>query len=113
MSLLLISAGVGLVAITCAVLTFLDLRKAPIQFPNMAEIASYIATGVRAYLSRQLRTILLVTPFLAAVVWALLGPWVALTFTLGILTSLITAFLGMSAAVRANEKTAEDATTSP
>ena len=113
MSLLLVSVGVGLVAITSAVLTFLDLRKAPIQFPNMAEIASYIATGVRAYLSRQLKTILLVIPFLAAIVWALLGPWVALTFTLGIFTSLITAFLGMSAAVRANEKTAEDATTSP
>ncbi|MGA9350168.1 MAG: sodium-translocating pyrophosphatase [Anaerolineae bacterium] len=113
MSLLLISAGVGLVAIAVAVLTFRNLRKAPIQFPNMAEIASYIATGVRAYLSRQLKTILLVTPFLAAVVWALLGPWVALTFTLGIFTSLITTFLGMSAAVRANEKTAEDATTSP
>ncbi len=36
----------------------------------------------------------------------------AITFVLGVLTSLATAFLGMNAAVRANLKTADDATDS-
>lgn len=41
-----------------------------------------------------------------------LGLWVAVTFVLGVFTSLVTAYMGMSASTRANVKTADDATTS-
>ncbi|MGC8958745.1 MAG: sodium-translocating pyrophosphatase [Chloroflexia bacterium] len=83
------------------------------RYPRMREIAGYIALGVRAYLTRQFRTVLLVVPVLALAIGLFLGPWTALTFILGVVTSLATALLGMNAAVRANVKTAEDALRSP
>jgi K(+)-stimulated pyrophosphate-energized sodium pump len=112
MSLLSISVLSGIVSITTAVLLFMNLRKAKIRTEKMAEIAGAIATGVRAYLSRQLKSILLLTPFLAVILWYWLGLPIAVTFVLGVLTSLATAFLGMNAAVRANVKTAGDASDS-
>jgi len=112
MSLLSISVLSGVVSITTAVLLFMNLRKAKIRTEKMAEIAGAIATGVRAYLSRQLKTILSLMPFLAVIIWYWLGLPIAVTFVLGVLTSLATAFLGMSAAVRANVKTAGDASDS-
>jgi len=110
---LVVSAASGLLAILIALYLFLQLKKATIDSARMREIAGFIAVGVRAYLSRQLRTILFITPFVAAIVWYMLGPLVALTFVLGVLTSLATAFIGMGAAVRANVRTAEEAGRSP
>ncbi|MDI7275755.1 MAG: sodium/proton-translocating pyrophosphatase, partial [Anaerolineae bacterium] len=77
-----------------AVLLFIRLKRVPVRSLRMAEIAGYIAVGVRAYLSRQLRTILLLTPLLAVIVGVFLGPWVAVTFVLGVVTSLATALVG-------------------
>lgn len=113
MILLAISILSGVVSVATAILLFMNLRRAKIHSERMAEIAMAIATGVRAYLARQLKSILLLTPFLAAITWYWLGLPIAITFVLGVLTSLATAFLGMSAAVRANVKTAGDASASP
>jgi len=111
--LILISILTGLFSILIASYLLLNLRKTKIRSSKMSEIAGYIAIGVKTYLSRQIKTILLVAPFIAIVIYFSLGPWVALTFIFGFFTSLITIFLGMSAAVKANVKTAEDAIKSP
>jgi len=124
MSLLSIPLATGSIAIVVALLLLFRLSRSPVRSPRMAEIAGYIAVGVRAYLSRQLRTILMVTPVLAVALFVFLrllggvptlnGLWdVTITFVLGVLTSLSTAFVGMNAAVRANGRTAEDAASSP
>ena len=113
MPLLLIPVFSGLFSICVAVLLLLRLRNVNLRSPRMEEIVSDIALGVRTYLSRQLRTIILITPFLAILIYTFLGPWVALTFVLGVFTSLTTAFLGMNAAIRANGKTAAEAFSSP
>ncbi|MBN1179950.1 MAG: sodium-translocating pyrophosphatase [Anaerolineae bacterium] len=102
----------GLLAILVASLIVFKLARQPVASAAMAEIAGYIVIGVRAYLSRQLRTILITTPVLALIIGFTLGPWVALTFVLGVVTSLTTALIGMAAAVRANVRTAEKAVTS-
>jgi K(+)-stimulated pyrophosphate-energized sodium pump len=112
MSLLSVPILSGVVSVTTAVLLFINLRRARIRTERMAEIAGAIATGVRAYLARQLRTILMLVPFLAVIIWLWLGLPIAFTFVLGVLTSLATALLGMNAAVRANAKTAGDASDS-
>ncbi|HEY9093841.1 MAG TPA: sodium/proton-translocating pyrophosphatase, partial [Candidatus Cryosericum sp.] len=112
MKLLIIPVIAGLTCIGAALVFFLQLRAAKVSTPKMTEIGSYIALGVRAYLSRQLRSILLVTPIIALVLGFTLGLWVAVTFVLGVFTSLVTAYMGMSASTRANVKTADDATTS-
>jgi len=113
MLLLALAAVAGAASIAVAVYLFLDLRKAKIRSTKMMEVAQAIAIGVKAYLSRQLKTILLITPLLAILLWISLGPAIAFTFILGVFTSLITAFLGMSAAVRANVKAADNAIDSP
>lgn len=113
MSFLLIPLFSGSVAISVALFLLLALRKTRVRSPRMAEIASYIALGVRTYLSRQFKTILLIVPFLVLIIGLFFGPWVALTFVLGVFTSLTTTLLGMSAAVRANVKTADEALDSP
>ncbi|MDY0018981.1 MAG: sodium-translocating pyrophosphatase [Anaerolineae bacterium] len=112
MQLLLVPIISGLIAITVAVSLFLTLKKARIQHAEMKDVANDIALGVKTYLSRQFKTIILITPFVAVAIFAMLGLEVAITFVLGVLTSLATAFLGMNAAVRANLKTADDATES-
>lgn len=113
MSLLLISFFTGLLSILVAIILFFDLKKGKIKSEKMIEVAGFIATGVKAYLGRQLKTILIVTPFIATLIYFTLSPLVAFTFILGVITSLITAFLGMGAATRANVKTADQATVSP
>ena len=113
MSPLFIPIISGLLSISVAIYLFLNLKKSRPRYANMAEIAGHIALGVRVYLSRQFRTIFLIMPVIALAISVSLGPWVALTFFLGVFTSLTTAFLGMNAAVRANLKTAEDAVDSP
>ena len=113
MSLLLIPVFSGFLAIFVAVRLLWGLRNVNLRSARMVEIVGDIALGVRTYLSRQLRTILLITPFIAVIIWRFLGTWVAVTFVLGVLTSLSTAFLGMNAAIRANGKTAAEAFTSP
>ena len=105
----------GLAGIAAAGLLFLQLRRHVVRSARMAEIAGDIALGVRTYLARQFRTVLIITPLLALLIGIVFEPrpWVAVTFLLGVATSLGTAFLGMNAAVRANVKTAEEATRSP
>jgi K(+)-stimulated pyrophosphate-energized sodium pump len=105
----------GTIGIAAAALLFVQLRRNVVRNVRMAEIAGDIALGVRTYLSRQFRTVLIITPLLAIVIGIVFEPrpWVAVTFLLGVATSLGTAFLGMNAAVRANVKTAEEATESP
>ncbi len=112
MYLLVVPVVAGLTCIGTALYLFFRLRAAKITTPKMGEIGSYIALGVRAYLSRQLRTILLVTPVIGIILGFSLGIWTAATFVLGVFTSLITSFVGMSASTRANIKTADDATSS-
>jgi K(+)-stimulated pyrophosphate-energized sodium pump len=113
MPLLIVSVLVGALSIAVAVMLFSQLKRAKAYSERMAEIGSAISIGVQTYLSRQLRTILMVTPLLALVLWRGLSLATALTFILGVFTSLATAFLGMNAAVRANVKTAGDAFDSP
>lgn len=109
MPLLLIPALSGALSITAAILVFRSLSR-HLQLPRrVADISGAIATGVRAYLSRQLKSILMLTPFLAIFLGLWLGWAIALTFVLGVVTSLVTAYLGMNAAVRANAKTADGA----
>lgn len=109
--MLWISLASGITSVLAALWLFSGLRAgAPPK--RMAEIAGYIVVGVKAYLGRQFQTILIITAFLAVVLYLYRDFWVAATFVLGVLTSLAIAYVGMAGAVRANVKTAHEATTS-
>jgi K(+)-stimulated pyrophosphate-energized sodium pump len=79
----------------------------------MREVNGYIILGTSAYLKRQLRTILLVIPWLAIILLFLFNWTTALSFVCGVLLSLIAGYIGMNIAVRTNIRTTQAATRSP
>jgi K(+)-stimulated pyrophosphate-energized sodium pump len=106
---LLLSFNTGLIAVLLAVFFIYKILTQKIKSQKMKEIAMDIRGGANTYLFRQIRTILLFSPFLLIVVWLLLGWQAALTTILGVVTSLTSAFVGMSVCVRANLRTADSA----
>ena len=78
----------------------------------MKEVNGYIILGTSAYLKRQLRTILLVIPWLAIIFFFLFNWTTALSFVCGVLLSLLAGYIGMNVAVRTNIRTAQAASRS-
>jgi K(+)-stimulated pyrophosphate-energized sodium pump len=93
---------VGLVAILVAAVIVRWLLKKDSGNARMKEVSGYIVVGTRAYLSRQLKTIFLAMPWLAALLSYFFGWQTSLTFICGALLSLLAGFIGMNIAVRAN-----------
>lgn len=106
---LIFSFDTGVLAILMACFIIYRILTQKIKSRNMAEVAMDIRDGANTYLWRQIRTIIIFTPFLLIVVYFLLGWEVALTTVIGIATSLTAAFVGMSVCVRANLRTADSA----
>jgi K(+)-stimulated pyrophosphate-energized sodium pump len=79
---------------------------------RMQQISSYIIIGTNTYLKRQLRTIVLVVPWLALIFLFLFNWFTSLAFIFGVFLSLFAGYVGMSVAVRANVRTASAARSS-
>lgn len=84
------------------------LRKDPGD-GKMREIAEAIQVGAAAYLQRQYKVVALVAVILAAGIYYLLGQNTAIGFLIGAFLSGLAGFIGMSVAVRANVRVAEEA----
>jgi K(+)-stimulated pyrophosphate-energized sodium pump len=80
---------------------------------RMREVNGYIILGTRAYLRRQLGTILLVIPWIAIIIYFLFEWRTAISFVGGVLLSLLAGYIGMNIAVRTNIRTAQASTRSP
>jgi K(+)-stimulated pyrophosphate-energized sodium pump len=76
---------------------------------EMSEISSYIKESADVYLLRQMRAILLLTPMISVILYFLIGWEAAFTTALGVLTSLLSSYIGMSVSVRVNLRTASAA----
>ena len=91
--------------------------------PKMQEISNAIKEGAEAFLSRQNRTIILMSAVLAALIFVLyayvrtpspadpvspteMAFWTTLSFVLGALCSVIAGYVGMWVSIRANIRTA-------
>src|SRR3989337_1560171 len=110
---LLFAFGVGMIAILAAsYITRWVLKRDP-GTARMQEVSKYIIVGTSAYLKRQLRTIILVIPWLALIILFVFNWTSSLAFVCGVLLSLLAGYVGMSVAVRANVRTASAATRSP
>jgi K(+)-stimulated pyrophosphate-energized sodium pump len=79
----------------------------------MREVNRYIIIGTNAYLKRQLKTIILVIPWLAIPILYFFYWTTALAFVCGVLLSLLAGYVGMNVAVRTNVRTANAARHSP
>jgi K(+)-stimulated pyrophosphate-energized sodium pump len=113
-----VALALGILAILTAVILALKVKSMDAGTAAMAEIASAVEEGAKAYLSRQIKTI----SFIAVIIFIIIlvakgkilgwesGTATALGFVLGAICSLLAGFIGMRVAVIANVRTAQAAT---
>lgn len=85
---MLFPLGVGIVAILVAVFIIRWILRNDSGSDRMKEVSGYIVTGTSAYLKRQIKTIFLVMPWLAALISYFFGWTTSVTFICGALLSL-------------------------
>jgi len=107
MQLYAVSMSVGLMGIALAAYFILRITLRRVRSKSMTAAASDIREGARTYLRRQIKTILLVTPFFVALLYWILDWKAAVTAVCGVLTSLLASYIGMSVSVRTNLQTAD------
>jgi K(+)-stimulated pyrophosphate-energized sodium pump len=100
----------GVAGLLFALGIFLYIKKQPVGTDAMAELSEMIYDGAMVYLKRQY---IILAGFIVVVFGLLywqLGPQTASAFLAGALCSILAGFFGMTAATRANVRTAQAAT---
>ncbi|MGI8700432.1 MAG: sodium-translocating pyrophosphatase [Nocardioidaceae bacterium] len=115
-TLVVLVAVVALVALGMAVVFRKEVLAAPEGTPNMREIAKAVEEGAQAYLTRQFRTLAVFAVLAFALLFVLPGDASvrigrSLFFILGAGFSALIGYMGMSLAVKANQRVAAAAQT--
>jgi len=105
-NLVLISIGLGLLAIVYGFVTSRQVLRAGAGNERMQEIAGAIQEGAQAYLKRQYTTIAIVGIVVAILVGVFLGIIPVVGFIIGAILSGVAGFIGMNISVRSNVRTA-------
>ncbi|WP_035603637.1 sodium-translocating pyrophosphatase [Haloferula sp. BvORR071] len=103
------SLALGAVGLGAAVLLIRSVLASPSGNERMAQIAGAVQEGAKAYLHRQLVTVLIIATMLFVAIFMLRDKWTALGFVIGAVCSLAAGYIGMMVAVRANVRTAQAA----
>jgi len=105
-NLILISIGLGLLAIVYGIITSRQVLSASAGNAKMQEIAGAIQEGAQAYLNRQYTTIAMVGVVAAVIVGVALNWIAAVGFVIGAVLSGVAGYIGMNISVRSNVRTA-------
>ncbi len=95
--------GVGLLG---ALVLFLYVRRQPSGTELMVELADRIHEGAMAFLRREYSVLLVFLVVVAGLLWWAIGMLTAFAYVSGAFSSIFAGFFGMSAATRANVRTA-------
>ncbi|KWV90537.1 sodium-translocating pyrophosphatase [Erythrobacter sp. YT30] len=106
MDLILISIGLGVLAVVYGFVTSRQVLGASAGNEKMQEIAGAIQEGAQAYLNRQYTTIGMVGVVAAVLVGVFLGVVPAVGFIVGAVLSGVAGYIGMNISVRSNVRTA-------
>jgi len=102
-------------AVLFAIWLAFDVLKRDTGTPSMQEVAGTILEGANAFLTRQYRTIAILSVFTSVIVAVIVGIFkestevgllTGIAFIVGALASGVSGYIGMSIAVRANGRTA-------
>lgn len=103
------SLGSAVLALIYGGLSAMSLLKKDAGNDRMKEISSAIATGAKAYLNRQYKTIAVIAVILAVVLYFAFGTATSAGFLLGAVLSALAGYIGMNVSVRANSRVAQAA----
>ncbi|MGI8604658.1 MAG: sodium-translocating pyrophosphatase [Verrucomicrobiales bacterium] len=99
----------SLIALAAAILLIRRVLRQADGNDRMRQVAGAIQDGAKAYLHRQVRTIVVIALVLLPFVWWAKGLGAGAGFVLGAACSLAAGYLGMTIAVRANVRTTQAA----
>lgn len=103
--------AVGVLGVLYSLLLFLIVSRGNPGTARMQEISKSIYDGAMAYLKRQYASIAIFMAVMFAAIFCFVGLNVALAYVGGGVFSMLAGFIGMSAATRANVRTAHAAST--
>ena len=99
----------GIIAIFAVYLLAKGILKKDAGSDNMKEISGYIQEGALAFLRKEYSYLAVFIIVVGALIWIFLDARTASAFVVGAIFSIISGFVGMRVAVKANVRTAEAA----
>ena len=103
------AAPAGALGLLAAALILWWIERQPAGSEVMRAVAARIARGARVFLAREYAALLPFVLVVAALLARLIGPWTGVAFAAGGACSVLAGLFGMTAATRANVRTAEAA----
>ncbi len=97
---------VGVIGLLGALVLYLYVRRQPTGTDLMAELADRIHEGAMAFLRREYTVLFVFLVVVALLLWWATTGLTAIAYVTGALSSILAGFFGMSAATRANVRTA-------